>query len=91
MCINCLCRHFSTTGLTTNLQLWRGDEPCGAGGGDLPGLPPVVVVLGDDLEDVARGEGDAGLRARDQLVVARLVVELRAHEDVAGRRRGPEG
>ena len=35
-----------------------------------------------DLEDVADAESDAGLDARDQLIVARRVVEQRSHEDL---------
>jgi len=46
-------------------------------------LPPVVIVLADDLQDVTDPETDARLDARNQLVLARLVVEQRPHKDLS--------
>ena len=46
-----------------------------------------MIILADDLQDVPGVEGDAGLGAGDQVVVQRVVLELRPHEDVARRRR----
>lgn len=41
-----------------------------------------MVVLADDLQDVARAELDAGLSTRDQLVLVRVVVELSPNVDL---------
>ena len=68
------------------LELRAGDQSGSPCSGHLPGLPPVVVVLADDLQDVAGVEGDPRLCAGDQVVVQGVVLELCSHEDVAGRR-----
>ena len=68
------------------LELRAGDQPRRPCRRHLPGLPPVVVVLADDLQDVARVEGDPGLGTGDQVVIQRVVLELGSHEDVAWRR-----
>ena len=68
------------------LELWARDEARSARGRHLPGLPPVVVVLADDLQDVAGVEGYPGLGTGDQIIVQRVVLELGPHEDVAGGR-----
>lgn len=54
-------------------------------GADLLRLPPIVIVLGDDLQDVSDGKLDARLRTRYQLVVFRIV--LKQGFDVDLRRR----
>ena len=66
------------------LQLGRRDETGRVADRcvPVPRLPPVVVVLADHLQDVADAETDARLHARDQLVVAWLVLEQRSHEDL---------
>ena len=62
------------------LQLRRGDESRRGVLGVLQlSLPPVVVVLGDDLNDVPDAEGDARLLARDEVVFGRVVLELSAN------------
>ena len=45
-----------------------------------------MVVLADDLQDVAGVEGDPRLGAGDEIVIKRVVLELRPDEDIAGRR-----
>ena len=70
----------------TDLEFRTRNEPRRPSRGHLPGLPPVVVVLADDLQDVPGVEGDPGLGAGDQVVVQRVVLELSPHKDVAGRR-----
>lgn len=45
-------------------------------------LPPIVIILADNLQDVASLERDPGLRARDQLVLQRIVIELRSNENL---------
>ena len=65
------------------LQLRRGNE---SGGGVLGvlqlALPPVVVVLGDDLDDVAHAEANARLLARDEVVLGGVVLKLGTHVDL---------
>ena len=75
----------------SDLELRAGYEPRGAGGRNLSGLPPVVIILADNLEDVPSVEGDPGLGARDQVVIHGVVLELGPHEDVARRRGRPVG
>ena len=69
------------------LELRARDQSSSPCSGHLPCLPPVVVVLADDLQDVAGVEGDPRLCAGDQVVVQGVVLELGSHKDVAGRRR----
>ena len=71
------------------LELWAGNQASSAGGRHLPGLPPVVIVLADNLEDVPGVEWNAGLCAGDQVIVHRVILELGPHEDVTGWRRRP--
>jgi len=69
------------------LQLGRGHEARRAVLGVLQlALPPVVVVLGDDLDDVTHLEADAGLLAWDEVVFRRVVLELSADVDLEGGR-----
>ena len=65
------------------LQLRRGDESRSAVLGVLQlSLPPVVVILGDDLNDVAHPEANASLLARDEVVLGRVVLELSTDVDL---------
>ena len=68
------------------LELRARDQSSSPCSGHLPCLPPVVVVLADDLQDVAGVEGDPRLCAGDQVVVQGVILELCSHKDVAGRR-----
>ena len=70
----------------SHLQFWAGDQPCSPCSGHLPRLPPVVVVLADDLQDVPGVEGDPRLSAGDEIIVQGVVLELGSNKDVAGRR-----
>ena len=54
------------------------------------GLPPVLVLPVDDVQDVSPLEGDAQLVARDVQVVVGVVVEVRAEVELAGRREKGE-
>lgn len=47
-----------------------------------PCLPPVVIVLARDLQNVADVESDSGGRTRYQLVSGWIVVELRSHKNL---------
>ena len=73
------------------LELRARYQPCSPRDRHLPSLPPVVVVLADDLQDVAGVEGYPGLGAGDEVVIQRVVLELGPHEDVAGGRGGAVG
>lgn len=42
-------------------------------------LPPVGILSVDDLKNVAFLEGHPGLSARDQVVIGRVVIKVRAH------------
>ena len=68
------------------LQLRAGNQPGSPCSRHLPGLPPVVVVLADDLQDVPGVEGDPRLCAGDEIIVQGVVLELGSNKDVAGRR-----
>ena len=68
------------------LELRAGDQPRRPCRRHLPGLPPVVVVLADDLQDVPGVEGDPRLCAGDEIIVQGVVLELGSNKDVAGRR-----
>ena len=74
------------------LQLRRGNE---SGGGVLGvlqlALPPVVVVLGDDLDDVAHAEAHPRLLAGDELVPGGVVLELSPDVDLHRNRGRVEG
>ena len=69
------------------LELRTGNEASSPGSSHLPGLPPVVVILADDLQDVPGVEGDAGLGAGDQVIVHRVILKLGPDKDVT-RGRG---
>jgi len=69
------------------LKLGRGYETRGASRVVLPRLPPVMIVLADDLQNVAGLEGDPGLRAWYQLVLQWIVVELRTNENLSVQRK----
>lgn len=69
--------------LSPLLQLWRRDEACRAIFCVLQlALPPVVVILGDDLDDVAHPEADAGLLAGDEFVFGGVIFKLSPHVDL---------
>lgn len=53
-------------------------------------LPPVDVVLVDDLQDVSRLEPQAGLLAGNQVVVGRVVVVVTLEEDLEARGRSAQ-
>lgn len=72
-------------GDTPFLKLGRGDETRGASRVILPRLPPMMIVLADDLQNVAGLEGDPSLRARYQFVLQWIVVELRSNENLSIR------
>lgn len=67
------------------LELRTGNEAGSPGGSHLPGLPPVVVILADDLQDVPGVEGDAGLGAGDQVIVHRVILKLGPDKNVTRR------
>jgi hypothetical protein len=48
-------------------------------------LPPVRVVLVDDLQDISLVKLQTGLLAGDQVIVPRIVVKVRLHEYLARR------
>lgn len=48
---------------------------------------PLAPIAQTHLEDVARLEGDAGLGARDRVVVERVVIELGPHVDLSTSKR----
>lgn len=72
---------------TSFLKFRRRDQPRGSGRVVLLRLPPVMIVLADDLQDVAGLERDSSLRARYQLVLQRIVVELRSNEYLLAQKR----
>ena len=54
---------------------------------DLLRLPPVVIVFGYDLEDIANRELDTRLSTRYQVVVFRIVDEKSFHVNLDERER----
>ena len=82
-----LCLLDSGTRRAPFLELRRGYESCGVAGARPPpsGLPPVVVILADYVQDVPDLERDARLSARDQVVVLRIVAEEGADRYLEGR------
>lgn len=69
--------------LSPLLELWRGDEARRAVLGVLQlALPPIVVVLGDDLDDVAHPEANASLFTRDEVILRGVVLKLGPHVDL---------
>ena len=75
--------------MTSYLKLRAWNQPGCPGCCHLPGLPPVVVILADDLQDVPGVEGDAGLGAGDQVIVHRVILELGPDKDVTRGRGWP--
>lgn len=69
------------------LKLGRGYKTRGTSRVVLSRLPPVMVVLADDLQDIAGLEGDPGLRARYQLVLQWIIVELCTNENLSVQRK----
>lgn len=62
------------------LEFWRGYQSGEVDGAALhSALPPVWVLLVDDVDDVARLELQTGLFARNEVVRGRVVVELSPH------------
>lgn len=62
------------------LQLRGGDQPGKVGSAALhSALPPVGILLVDDLDDVTGLELQARLFARDEVILGGVVVELRPH------------
>lgn len=62
------------------LQLRGGDQPGEVGSAALhSALPPVGILLVDDLDDVTGLELQARLFARDEVILGGVVVELRPH------------
>lgn len=54
-------------------------------------LPPVGVILVDDLQQVPGGEAEPGLLAGDEAVGGRVVVKVALHEDLGGVGGGTSG
>lgn len=65
---------------TSFLKFRRRYQPRGTGRVVLLRLPPIMIVLADDLQDVAGFERDSGLGARYQLVLQRIIVKLCSNE-----------
>ena len=55
------------------------------------GLPPVLILPVDDVQDVSALERDAQLVARDVEVVVGVVVEVRAEVELGEGERGGKG
>lgn len=65
------------------LQLWRWDEACCAIFCVLQlALPPVVVILGDNLDDVTHPKANAGLLAGDELIFGGVIFKLSPYVDL---------
>lgn len=65
---------------TSFLKFRRRYQPRGTGRVILLRLPPIMIVLADDLQDVAGFERDPGLSARYQLVLQRIIIKLCSNE-----------
>lgn len=62
------------------LQLRGGNQPGEVGGAALhSALPPVGILLVDDLDDVTGLELQARLFARDEVILGGVIVELSPH------------
>lgn len=69
------------------LELWGRDEPRRLGAGALhAALPPVAVILVDDLNHVAGLELQPRFLAGDQAVFFGVIVKLRPHEHLEERK-----
>ena len=78
-----------STGGSPFLQLRGGDQACWLLGRAFhPPLPPVTVILVDDLDDVPCDELQSRLLARDQVVLSGIIVKLRTHEHLKKQARG---
>ena len=64
------------------LELRTGNEARSPSSSHLPGLPPVVIILADNLQDVPGVEGDAGLGAGDQVIIHWVILKLGPDKDV---------
>lgn len=68
------------------LQLWWWNEACGPVLGVLQlSLPPVVVVLGDDLNDVAHSEANACLLTGNEVIFGWVILKLGTNVDLEER------
>lgn len=48
-------------------------------------LPPIVIVLADDLDDVTHAEPDASLLAGNEVVLGGVIFKLCSHIDLRDR------
>ncbi len=62
------------------LKFWRREESCEVCGGVVHlSLPPVWILLINNLNDVTRLEFQAGFFARDKFIFDRVIVKLCSH------------
>lgn len=65
------------------LQLWGWNEPSGAILRVLQlALPPVMVILVDDLDDVSHSEPNACFLARNEFIFGWVIFKLRPYVDL---------
>lgn len=65
------------------MELLRRDEPCpGFTVPEVTGLPPGVILLADNLEDVAPFKGYCCILAWDSGILARIVVKKSAYKQL---------
>lgn len=65
---------------TSFLKFRRRDQSRGTGRVILLRLPPIMIVLADDLQYIAGFKRDSSLCARYQLIFQRIIVELCSNE-----------
>jgi hypothetical protein len=58
------------------LKFWTWNEARSAGGCDLSCLPPVVVVLADDLENISCVKRYSSLCTWYQVIIQRIILKL---------------
>lgn len=71
---------YSTLRIIPFLKFWGGDDSSKVGSRDVHlALPPVWIMLVDDLNDVARFELQPCFFAWDEVILGRVVVKLSPH------------
>jgi len=64
------------------LKFGRRDKARGTSRVILPRLPPMMIILADDLQNITSFKSDPSLRAWNQFILQWIVVELRSNENL---------
>ena len=69
------------------LKFGRWDKTRGTSRVILPRLPPMMIILADDLQNVTGSKSDSSLCAGYQFIFQWIVVELRSNENLLVHQR----